>query len=76
MKQFIRELALFITLICCCWALGVVINTIVFHVFFNMDKNSEDFIMNQFFMSEINKMLFIPAFFIAKYILKNEQIIL
>lgn len=76
MKQFIKDIALFIVLILCFWTVGIVINTIIFCLFVDMDRNSPDFIMNQFFMVEINKMLVIPAFFVAKYFInKNEQTI-
>lgn len=76
MKQFIKDVALFIVLILCFWAVGMVINTIIFCLFVDMNRTSPDFEMNHFFMVEINKMLVIPAFFVAKYYInKNEQII-
>lgn len=76
MKQFIKDIALFIVLILCFWTIGLVLNTIVFCLFFDMNRTSPDFIMNHFLMVEINKMLVIPAFFVAKYFInKNEQTI-
>ena len=76
MKQFIRKITLFIGLTICFWVAGIMLNTIIFCIFFNMNKNSPDFTMNHFLMVEINKMLIIPAFFITKYLInKNEQIV-
>lgn len=70
MKQLIKNIALFIVLILCFWSIGVVLNTTLFCLFSDMSRNSPDFSMNHFYMVTINKFLTIPAFFIAKYIIK------
>lgn len=72
MKQFIKDIALFIVLILCFWIIGIVINTIIFCLFVDMNRNSPDFVMNHFLMVELNKMLVIPAFFVAKYFINKK----
>lgn len=67
MKQLIKNIALFIVLILCFWSIGVVLNTTLFCLFSDMSRNIS---MNHFYMVTINKFLTIPAFFIAKYIIK------
>lgn len=73
MRHLIKSISVFILWIMGFWGLGVLINTIIFHSIFDMNPTHPEYVINEFFMTEINKFLFIPAFFIAKKI--NEQTI-
>lgn len=70
MKQQIAHITVFIVWILCFWSILCVLNTAIFCIAFDMHPSSSDFVLNRFYMVTINKFLTIPAFFIAKYIVK------